>query len=199
LSFSPHRLYKPRRETPRNEPHALDDCGHSYSQWPGFSPLLHPAATAEQCLPAVRERRAYGVQLLPSLQPQTESELSPVPARGWSKRRLLSVLRNFASQPGSPRFQFAGGYVMMERIAEASPRFKARMTGVFEVLEGMTSAFGQVFVLGRLVVSGNAAATAANILGHERLFWLGFVSSLIGVACHIAWTFLFYYLFKPVN
>jgi len=63
----------------------------------------------------------------------------------------------------------------------------------------MTSAFGQVFVLGRLMVSGNAAATAANILGHERLFWFGFVSSLIGVACHIAWILLFYYLFKPVN
>ena len=88
---------------------------------------------------------------------------------------------------------------MMERIAEASPRFKARMTGVFEVLEGMTSAFGQVFVLGRLVVFSDAAATAANILGHQRLFWLGFVSSLIGVACHIAWTLLFYELFKPVN
>jgi Domain of unknown function (DUF4386) len=88
---------------------------------------------------------------------------------------------------------------MMERIAEASPRFKARMAGVFEVLEGMTSAFGQVFVLGRLVVFSEAAATAANILGHQPLFWLGFVSSLIGVACHIAWTLLFYELFKPVN
>ena len=88
---------------------------------------------------------------------------------------------------------------MMERIAEASPRFKARMAGVFEVLEGMTSAFGQVFVLGRLVVFSDAAATAANIQGHQPLFWLGFVSSLIGVACHIAWTLLFYELFKPVN
>ncbi len=88
---------------------------------------------------------------------------------------------------------------MMERIAEASPRFKARMAGVFEALEGLTSAFGQVIVLGRLVVAGNAAATAANILGHERLFWLGFASSLIGVAFHIAWALLFYELLKPVN
>jgi hypothetical protein len=76
---------------------------------------------------------------------------------------------------------------MMERIANASPRFKARVAGVFEMLEGMASAFGQVFVLGRLIISGNAAATAANILGHERLFWLGFVSSLIGgcVPCRL--------------
>lgn len=73
------------------------------------------------------------------------------------------------------------------------------MAGAFEALEGLTSAYGQVVVLGWLVVSGNAAATAANILGHEELFWWGFASSLIGVACHIVWTFLFYDLFKPVN
>jgi hypothetical protein len=85
------------------------------------------------------------------------------------------------------------------RIAEASPRCKARLAGVFEALEGMTSAFGQVFVLGRLVVFSDAAATAANILGHQRLFWWGFVSSLLGVAFHIVWTVLFYNLFKPVN
>jgi hypothetical protein len=80
-----------------------------------------------------------------------------------------------------------------------SPRFKARLAGVFEALEGMTSSFGQVFILGRLVVFGDAAATAANILGHQRLFWLGFVLSLLGVAFHIVWTLLFYDLFKPVN
>src|ERR1700687_6007168 len=88
---------------------------------------------------------------------------------------------------------------MMGRIAEASPRFKARMAGVSQLLEALTATFGQVIVLGRLVVSGNAAATAANILGHERLFWLGFASSLMGVAFHIAWALLIYVLLKPVN
>jgi hypothetical protein len=87
----------------------------------------------------------------------------------------------------------------MERIAEMSPRFKARIAGVFEALEGLTSAFGQVFILGRLVVVGDAAATATKILGHERLFWLGFGSSLIAVVFQITWTLLFYELFKPVN
>jgi hypothetical protein len=86
-----------------------------------------------------------------------------------------------------------------ERIAETSPRFKARMAGVFQLLEAITSACPGVFILDRLVVPGNAAATAANILGHERLFWLGFASLLIGVACHIAWALLMYELLKPVN
>jgi hypothetical protein len=71
--------------------------------------------------------------------------------------------------------------------------------GLFEALEGLASAYGQVFILGRLVIHGDAAATAANILAHERLFWLGFASSLMGVAFHVAWIALFYELFKPVN
>src|SRR6202142_357175 len=88
---------------------------------------------------------------------------------------------------------------MMDRIAETSPRFKARMAGACQLLEAVTATFGQVIVLNKLVVSGNAAATAANILGHERLFWLGFASSLMGVAFHIAWALLIYVLLKPVN
>jgi hypothetical protein len=88
---------------------------------------------------------------------------------------------------------------MMERIAEASPRSLARMAGVSQLLEALTATFGQVVVFGRLVVSGNAAATSANILGHERLIWLGFASSLIGVVLHIAWGLLLYELLKPVH
>jgi hypothetical protein len=88
---------------------------------------------------------------------------------------------------------------MTDHIAEASPSLKARMAGVFQLLEGLTATYGEVIVLGKVVVAGNAAATAANILGHERLFWVGFVLSLIGVAFHIAWAFLMYELLKPVN
>jgi hypothetical protein len=35
---------------------------------------------------------------------------------------------------------------MMERIAEASPRFKARMAGMFQLLEALTATFGQVII-----------------------------------------------------
>jgi hypothetical protein len=86
-----------------------------------------------------------------------------------------------------------------ERKAEVSPRLMARMAGVFELLEGLTSAGGQVFILGSIFVAGNAATTAANILAHEQLFWLGFASSLSAVAFHLAWALLFYDLFKVVN
>ena len=88
---------------------------------------------------------------------------------------------------------------MMQRVAASSPRLKARMAGVFQLLEAITAAAPGVFILDRLVVAGNGAATAANILGHERLFWAGFASLLMGVSFHIAWAFLMYELLKPVN
>jgi hypothetical protein len=88
--------------------------------------------------------------------------------------------------------------VSVQRVA-ASPLLKARIAGACQLLEGITATFGEVIVPGRLVVAGNAAATAANILGHERLYWLGFASSLIGVVFHIVWAFLLYELLRPVN
>lgn len=80
-----------------------------------------------------------------------------------------------------------------------SPRSLGRVAGVCQLLEAITATFGQVIVLGRLIVAGNAAATAANILGHQRLYWIGFSSSAIAVIFHLAWAFLMYDLLKPVN
>ncbi len=87
----------------------------------------------------------------------------------------------------------------MTPIGGASPRLKARISGVFYLLEMLTGGFAIVFVGGRLFVSGNAAATATNILAHESLLRLGFAANLLQFACYIGVTGLFYDLFKPVN
>jgi len=87
---------------------------------------------------------------------------------------------------------------MMKRIAEASPRPMARITGVVYLLYFLTAVLGEFFLRG-LVVDGDAAATATNILAHESLFRLGLATGLIATACYIAVTALFYDLFKSVN
>ena len=64
---------------------------------------------------------------------------------------------------------------MSKRIVEASPRFKARLAGVFYLLTFVTGIYAMAFVNGRLV------------------------ANLIATASYIAVTLLFYDLFKPVN
>jgi len=96
--------------------------------------------------------------------------------------------------------QRTGDSKVTERMAaEWSPRSKARVAGIFYLLEALTAVFGQLYVPGMLVVSGDAAATTTNILGNELLFRLSLAATLIAVACHIVWVLLFYDLFKPVN
>jgi hypothetical protein len=52
---------------------------------------------------------------------------------------------------------------MMERIAEASPRLKARITGAVYLLFFLTAILGTV-------VAGGFAPTASNILAHESQY-----------------------------
>ena len=87
---------------------------------------------------------------------------------------------------------------MTVRIAEASPWPNARITGVVYLLYFLTAIVAVLLVRG-LVVSGDAAATANNILAHEPLYRSGFAIGLIGTALYVALTALFYGLFKTVN
>src|SRR6202140_515733 len=88
---------------------------------------------------------------------------------------------------------------MMERIADTSPRLKARIAGAFYLLAMLTGIFAQGFVSGTLVVDGDAAATATNILTHRGLFESGFTFYLIEMTCQIAMTALFYDLLEPAG
>ena len=88
---------------------------------------------------------------------------------------------------------------MTDGTVDTSPQLYARMAGVSYLLGALTSVLGQMVVLGMFVVPGSATVTAANILSHESLFRLGFVSSLMTVPFHLAWAVLFHGLFKPVN
>lgn len=66
---------------------------------------------------------------------------------------------------------------MMERITEATPRFKARIAGGLwlTVIVAGPSAF---IIRSPLIVRGDAAATATKILASESLFRLGFAADL---------------------
>ncbi|HKW61960.1 MAG TPA: DUF4386 domain-containing protein [Candidatus Acidoferrum sp.] len=80
-----------------------------------------------------------------------------------------------------------------------STKKAARLAGVLYLVNAVTGFFGIIYVPGKLMVSGNAAATAGNILASERLFRLGIVSEVI---CAAEWVFVlwaFYWLLGGVN
>jgi len=86
-----------------------------------------------------------------------------------------------------------------DRSAGVSPRLKARIAGIFYLICGMTFSFADGSVRGKLVVVGDAAATARNILAHEPLYRLGFAAELMSAVCYITVTLLLYDMFRPVN
>jgi Domain of unknown function (DUF4386) len=74
-----------------------------------------------------------------------------------------------------------------------STKKTARLAGVLYLVNGVTGFFGIIYVPSRLIVSGNAAATANNILASERLFRVGIVSELI---CAAEFVFLLWVLYR---
>ena len=60
--------------------------------------------------------------------------------------------------------------VLSDRLGETSPRLKARIAGLLYLIVIVGGIFAEIFVRGRLVVSGDATATAHNIVTHELLY-----------------------------
>ena len=81
---------------------------------------------------------------------------------------------------------------------ERSPRFKARIAGLFWLMTMLLGGFA-AFNGDKLVVSGDAATTANNILTHESLFRWAVVTNLVATICYLAATLLLYFLLKPVD
>jgi len=74
-----------------------------------------------------------------------------------------------------------------------------RFAGLLYVLVSIVGFFAMGYVHNKLIVHGNAAATANNILASETLFRLGIAGALIGQAGFILVALALYDLLKGVN
>jgi len=88
---------------------------------------------------------------------------------------------------------------MTAALSELSPSMKARIAGVLYLVIIAGGLFAEVYVRGQLIVYGDAAASAANILAHELLFRLGFAVHLFYLLCAVPIAVIFYGLFKRVS
>ncbi|MFZ0960917.1 MAG: DUF4386 domain-containing protein [Terriglobia bacterium] len=75
----------------------------------------------------------------------------------------------------------------------------ARVAGLFYLLMGIAAPISLMYVPGKLIVWGNATATANNILTSQSLFRIGIVSGLASGIIFIFLALALYRLLKGVN
>src|SRR5437870_10495722 len=75
----------------------------------------------------------------------------------------------------------------------------ARIAGVLFLLSLVAGGFGEAYIPSKLMVAGDAAATAANIKNFDFLYRLGFAGFLIESLCDITLGLILYVLLKPVS
>ena len=75
----------------------------------------------------------------------------------------------------------------------------ARAAGILILLSIVFGTWGEAYVPSKLIVSGDAAATAQNILASPLLFRTGFAAYLIEAICDVALALVFYVLLWPVD
>jgi hypothetical protein len=80
-----------------------------------------------------------------------------------------------------------------------SNRNPGRFAGLLYVLVSIPGIFALIYVPGKLIVDGNATATASNIAAHETLFRLGIAANLISQILFMWVALALYDLLKEVN
>jgi hypothetical protein len=75
----------------------------------------------------------------------------------------------------------------------------ARVAGVLFLLSMVAGLFGELYAPSHVIVSGDAAATAKNIVAFNSLFRAGFASYLIEAVCDITLSLVMYEMLKPVR
>jgi Domain of unknown function (DUF4386) len=78
-------------------------------------------------------------------------------------------------------------------------RNPGRFGGLLYVIASIPGFFALIYVPGKLIVDGNATATADNIAAHETLFRFGIAADLVGQVLFIFVALALYDLLKGIN
>ena len=82
---------------------------------------------------------------------------------------------------------------------EKSPQVYARIGGALYLVIIVLGIFAEGFVNTKLIVSGDAAATAGNIMASQPLWRIGIAANMMVVLCAVPLLMIEYVLLRPVN
>lgn len=88
---------------------------------------------------------------------------------------------------------------MTTRTVEVSPQVYARIAGILYLIIIIAGALGQIFIRGKLIVAGDAVATAGNLMASQSLWRIGIAGDLLMHVLDIPLMLALYLLLKPVN
>ena len=88
---------------------------------------------------------------------------------------------------------------MTNHTAQASATSYARVAGFLYIFIIIIGILNGIFIDSKLIVSGNDAITATNIIANDLLFRTGIVSILILYASVVVLSLALYVILKPVN
>jgi hypothetical protein len=111
---------------------------------------------------------------------------------------ILDARRHNIRRHRSPLY-LARSKSMTLRTDGWSPQFVARVAGILLLLSYVGGGFGEYYIPSKIIVSGDAAATAGNIIASDWLFRMGFAGYLVEALCDVGLTLLFYVLLKPAG
>ena len=84
-------------------------------------------------------------------------------------------------------------------MAISSPKRLARVAGALYLVVILAGMFAEAFIRPKILVAGDAAATAHNLAAHAQLYRIGLLTDLLTVVAAVAEGVIVYYLFKPVS
>src|SRR4051812_35473921 len=87
---------------------------------------------------------------------------------------------------------------MSARSVETSPQLFARSGGALYLILIVLGIYLQV-VMGRVVVSGDAKATTANLTSMESAWRLGIAAELLAIVCVTTLAMIYFVLLRPVH
>jgi len=88
---------------------------------------------------------------------------------------------------------------MTNHTHQTSPNVYARIGGLAYLIIIVAGILGEMFIRNTIVVSGDAAATARNIVAHPLQWRIGIAGDLIMHVCDLVVIVVLYLLLKPVN
>jgi len=88
---------------------------------------------------------------------------------------------------------------MVKLTTEISKKQAVTLLRILYPIWAIIGMFSLMYVSNTLIVTGDAAATATNIMANESLFRMGIVGSLVTYLIHIIVVLVLYKLFESVN